>query len=344
MLSSTASPAAPRSQVLPVLALTYNAFAWGLSWWPFRYLQAQGLHPLWATCACYGLAVLLIWRWRPAAWQQLWSAPALWVVMLASGLTNASFNWAVTVGDVVRVVLLFYLMPLWSVLLARVLLHERFTVSGLFRIGLALAGAAVVLKPEGVPFPLPSGRADWLALLGGFAFALNSVMLRRLGSRTREEGRAAAMLFGCVVIAGSLALVLGPQRGIALPPAPQLAWVALATGLALAFMCSNMAYQFGAARLPANVTSVVMLTEVVFASVSSVAWGGETLTAQTLLGGSMIVAAALLAAVGPARWGTRRAPPFEGAARPPTRDTRGYSRRVFQGPKRPEGGRCGDSS
>ena len=287
----------------PIPALLLNAFVWGLSWWPLRALQGHGLHPLWTTVIVYLLAVLALLAWRPQGLRQLLAQPQLWILAVASGTTNAAFNWAVSIGEVVRVVLLFYLMPLWSVLLARVLLHERFTVSGLFRIGLALAGAAVVLKPEGVPFPLPSGRADWLALLGGFAFALNSVMLRRLGSRTREEGRAVAMLFGCVVIAAMLALALGPGRGIAWPPAPQAAWVALAVGLALAFMCSNMAYQFGAARLPANVTSVVMLTEVVFASVSSVAWGGEALTAQTLAGGGLIVAAALLAALGPARWG-----------------------------------------
>ena len=40
-------------------------------------------------------------------------------------MTNVGFNWAVTMGDVVRVVLLFYLMPLWAVLLAWPLLGER---------------------------------------------------------------------------------------------------------------------------------------------------------------------------------------------------------------------------
>jgi hypothetical protein len=54
----------------------------------------------------------------------------LWVLVLAAGTTNATFNWAVTIGDVVRVVLLFYLMPLWAVLLARLLLKERLTRAG----------------------------------------------------------------------------------------------------------------------------------------------------------------------------------------------------------------------
>ncbi|HZY15911.1 MAG TPA: EamA family transporter, partial [Ramlibacter sp.] len=47
----------------PVLALMTNAFVWGLAWWPFRLLQQQGVHPLWATalvfCACL-VALLLV--------------------------------------------------------------------------------------------------------------------------------------------------------------------------------------------------------------------------------------------------------------------------------------------
>ena len=82
----------------PVLALAYNASAWGLSWWPFRHLQAWGLHPLWATFLIYGVSVLAIAAWRPSAWRQVRGTPALWLVALASGTTNAAFNWGVTTG------------------------------------------------------------------------------------------------------------------------------------------------------------------------------------------------------------------------------------------------------
>jgi len=288
-------------------ALLLNALVWGLSWWPLRELHARGLHPLWSTVIVYAIAALALLAWRPQGLRQLLSQPQLWILSVASGTTNAAFNWAVSIGEVVRVVLLFYLMPLWSVLLARVLLNEHFTLHGLLRVVLALAGAAIVLKPEGAPWPVPHGLADWLALLGGMAFATNSVMLRRLAGRTREEGRALAMLTGCVAMALVLATGLGPARGVTPPPVPQWGWLAIAVGLALTFVCSNMAYQFGAARLPAQVTAVVMLTEVVFASISSVLWGGEVLRGQTLAGGALIVGAALLAALGPARLGAKAA-------------------------------------
>ena len=55
------------------------------------------------------------------------------------------------------------------------------------------------------------------------------------------------------------------------------------------------------ARLPANRTAVVMLTEVVFASLSAVALGGGTLTARLALGGAFIVVSAVLAAREPGR-------------------------------------------
>jgi hypothetical protein len=42
--------------LVPVLALVVNAFVWGVSWWPFRALQQEGVHPLWSTALIYLLA------------------------------------------------------------------------------------------------------------------------------------------------------------------------------------------------------------------------------------------------------------------------------------------------
>ena len=44
---------APHATLWPALALTLNAFTWGVSWWPFRQLQDLGLHALWATALIY---------------------------------------------------------------------------------------------------------------------------------------------------------------------------------------------------------------------------------------------------------------------------------------------------
>jgi drug/metabolite transporter (DMT)-like permease len=278
----------------------FNALVWGASWWPFRQLQDMGLHPLWATVLIYFIAVLLIVALRPKALLEVWRAPALWVLVIAAGTTNATFNWGVVIGDVVRVVLLFYLMPLWSVLLARVLLKERITSAAALRVILALVGAAVVLWPDQPlswqGLPLPRSLPDWLGVLGGFSFALNNVMLRREAHRS-EESRALAMFGGGMVVAGGLAWGLAMGGQVPWPPAPALSWVMVALVMSVLFIVGNLALQYGAARLSANVTAVVLVSEVVVASSTAVVFGAGTLNAQLFVGGCLIVAASVLAAV-----------------------------------------------
>ena len=284
---------------LPILALVFNAFVWGVSWWPFRALQADGLHPLWATALMYALALVCLLLLRPGALRSAWQNPALWLLAVSSGLTNVAFNWAVTVGDVVRVVLLFYLMPAWAVLLAWKVLGERPTPFALARLVLAFAGVGLVLLPADasvVRLASNLSLADLLALVGGLFFALTNVTLRRL-NQVPGDARMFAMFVGC---AGMAALVasLGVATGVVTAlPAPALPWMLLTLGLASAFMLGNYALQFGAARLAAGTTAVVMLSEVVFASVSSMLLTDTTLQARTIAGGGLIMLAALLAAL-----------------------------------------------
>jgi len=288
--------AATPSRTLPALALCLNALVWGTSWWPLRHFESLGLHPLWTTALVYAAVVVIIVLLRPGAVMQVVRAPALWLLVLAAGTTNATFNWAMVIGDVVRVILLFYLMPVWAVLLARLLLNEPITRAAALRVALGVAGAAVVLWPAGAGFealPWPRSLADWLGVVGGFSFALNNVMLKREAHRP-EEGRALAMFVGGALVSAVLALAL--RGSVPLPPAPALAWVLPVCVMAALFGVGNLALQFGAGRLPANVTSVVMLTEVVFASGSALALGSAQLTTQALLGGGLILLAALLAA------------------------------------------------
>ena len=284
------------SSTLPSLALLFNAMVWGLSWIAFKALHGHGLHPLWSTVVVYGGALLAMLLWRPGSVRGLWAHPYLLGLVVAAGATNVGFNWSVTIGDVVRVTLLFYLMPVWSVGLAWWLLGERPTRAALGRLVLALTGLVLVLHRPGAAWPLPSGAADFLALLGGFSFALTNALLRRWRD-TPRDARVLAMFSGGLLMSGTLALS-GLAGGA--PPALSLSWLPWALGLTAAFIAGNLALQYGAARLPAQVTALIMLAEVVFASGSAVLLGAATPTAWTWAGGALIVLAALLS-IGPPR-------------------------------------------
>ena len=286
-----------------VAGLLLNAFVWGLSWWPFKQLESLGLHPLWATAIVYGLSFLLIAvgcklaRLPGLAWR---AHPGLWWLLIASGLTNVCFNWAVTVGDVVRVVLLFYLMPAWSVLVAWWLLGDRPTPGALLRLLLALSGLAIVLHTPGHPWPVPESLADVLALLGGLSFALTNALLLKLKD-TLESSRMLAMFGGGTLMASLTAGLASGSAVVMQTTGWHPDWIGPVLVLALAFLGGNLALQYGAARLPAHTTALVMLSEVVFASVSSVILGASTWDSRTLMGGTLILLAAVLSVVMPGK-------------------------------------------
>lgn len=280
-------------KALAAAALTFNALVWGVSWWPFRELQGHGLHPLWATSLIYSLALAYLLLIKPSDWRGWRHYPLLWLLAAAAGLTNVGFNWAMTVGDVVRAVLLFYMMPAWVVLLAWPLLGEKPTRGSLLRLVLAMTGVVIVLKTPASPWPLPESLADALALMGGFCFALTNILLRKL-NQSPSEARMLAM-FGGGALMATFAALLGMQSGVVgPPPAPERAWLVLALGLSAAFLAANLALQYGATRLRASTTSLIMLSEVVFASVSSVMLGAGEWSSRTVVGGSLILLASLL--------------------------------------------------
>jgi drug/metabolite transporter (DMT)-like permease len=271
-------------------ALMTNALIWGTSWTAFRFLQEHGLHPLWSTAIIFLICTVLMITLRPATLRQMRGHPELLMVALAAGLTNACFNGAVAFGDVVRVVLLFYLMPVWSVILARLILGEAITSRSLIRIAFALGGAMIVLYQPEVGLPLPRGLTDWAAILGGWMFALNNVMLRRF-QNIPDAARATAMLAGASTLSALLGVLFAGLGLVQWPSALGATVLPTLVLWALLFLVAVTCLQYGMSRLPANISSVIMLTEILAGSISAWALGAAELRPQDLIGGALIISA-----------------------------------------------------
>ncbi|RMD61739.1 MAG: EamA family transporter, partial [Alphaproteobacteria bacterium] len=154
-------------EALPTAAVALSAVIWGLWWIPLRWLSAHGLDGAWASLAVFAsaAAVLAPFAWmrrarvRRAGWDFLLSG-ALFGVMLVL------WNHAVLIGEVVRVVLLFYLAPVWATILAVGVLGERVGPWRIASVVFGLAGALVVLG-LGAGLPVPHSPGDWLGLAAG---------------------------------------------------------------------------------------------------------------------------------------------------------------------------------
>jgi drug/metabolite transporter (DMT)-like permease len=276
--------------LLPLLALLYAASYWGFVWYPIRWLEGLGMEGLWQTLVSYSAALALITLLRGLSLKPLagQGGNAFWL-SLASGWTNVAFVLAVIDGEVVRVLILFYLSPLWAALLGRWLLAEPIRTHTGIMLTLGLSGAVVMLWQPGM-LDAPVARADWLALSAGIGFALTNVMTRRIqGVSDRLKTQLAWA--GVVAVSGLWLLARsGPVPDVAYP-----GWLgALALGI-LGFFFATLAVVYAVSRMPIQRSSVIMLFEILVGAVSSWLLAGEVIEWREWLGGALIIGAGLVA-------------------------------------------------
>lgn len=284
----------PPAQVkaLPVLSLLFAAAFWGTVWYPLRLLAEAGISGLWQALVSYLVAAAVVvpfyWSRRGELRGQ---AIGLVPLVLSAGWCNVGFMLGMLEGTVLRVLLLFYLAPVWAVLLARVVLHERLAPGTKVALPMALVGAALMLYDPALGLPLPADRADWLGLSAGLAFAITTVETRRLQA-VSVTAKTLASWLGVVLVA-TLGIVLG---GHAPPIASGVAWAGVVALGASGFLAATLAVQFGATRLPVQRTTVILLFEIVAGAVSSAWLAGEYTGLREWVGGLLIAAAGLVAA------------------------------------------------
>jgi drug/metabolite transporter (DMT)-like permease len=283
----------------PTWALLFGAATWGVVWYPYRLLAAVGLDGIWSTLFTYAVALVLGLALFPRELPRLWPLPRLAILMgLAIGWSNLAYVVGVLQGEVMRVLLLFYLAPLWTVPLAWLFLRERLEARGLAIMALAFGGAMVMLWKPRLGAPWPESHAEWLGLVAGFLFALGNVLIRRLDTMT-DAGKSMVIWAG-VALAALVHLPMASSSGLALGAiaSPQ-GWLVAAIGAVLVAM--SLALQYGLARMPANRAIVILLSELVVAALASYFLAGEALRSQDAIGAVFIVAATLAAAFQPPR-------------------------------------------
>lgn len=280
---------------LPLFALLFGATLWGVFWYPLRLLEEQGLSGLWLVLITNAVAwcVGLPWLWQRRA--ELKHHPRLLFTLgLVTGLCNITFVLAMIEGNVVRVLLLFFLSPLWASLLGWAVLGERLSVRTWGLLAVAMAGALIMLWNGAAGVSWPHGRADLLALLSGFSFALSNVLIRKL-QRTSLPVKTSAVWAGGV-LAAALWLLFSGQ------PAPQVSSETLVYAIALGALgitAMTLAVQYGVTRMPVQRSAVILLFELVVGALSAAWLAGETVQAHEWLGGALIVLAGYFSARSP---------------------------------------------
>ena len=279
------------------LGLVLGGCFWGLYWLPAREIAARGLPGAWAGAAIFGLTALAL---LPLAWARRRRLVARWRVLALCGLSIGTafslYATALLLTDVVRVILLFYLTPVWGTLLGIAFLGERMTLPRALALVLGFAGLLVVLG-AGQRLPVPRNLGDWMALASGIAWAWGSMEIYRAGGVTIAEQILGFVLGSLAVTLGLLALGL---------PALSGGFDAARAGAALPWAAGMVAYLMPMLFLtvwPATVllpgrVGLLLMSEVIVGVGSAALLAGEPFGAREALGSALIIGAGLVEVLG----------------------------------------------
>jgi len=283
---------ASKQKILSVISLLSGALVWGLMWYPYRALYGMGVGGEMSTLLSYSMAMVFGLILLGPIWREVgnfgWAGVGL---MISAGWTNLGYVLAMLDGEVMRVLLLFYLAPLWTVLLSYYLLNEKLNRYGYGIIALSLGGAFVILWDTHNGLSLPQNSSEWIGLSAGMSFALMNVMVRRTQGLSIAF-KAANIWLGTILFTATLLLYQGgimDQLRDVTPSAWGLLWL-----VGLVLCSSSFILQYGLTNLPANQAIVLFLSELVFAAASSYLLVDEDMGLREIIGAMLIVLASLL--------------------------------------------------
>lgn len=284
-----------QQSILPVAALLVGAAIWGLLWYPFRILEQARVSGPVAISITYAIALLVgavLFRKHLRLSLVLVKPQLLFWIGLFAGWTNLAYVLGVVHGEIMRVMLLFYLAPLWTILFSRFLLNEVLTMHGYLVAAFSFGGALVMLWQPENGFSLPASYSDWMGLSAGFMFALSNVLSRK-DQYHNVQVKSVAVWIGVTSVAFAYSFYSSDR--LAPHHISMDIWlVLLAVGLVV--FALSLIVQYGITHTSANRAIVIMLFELVAAAIGAYFLAGEAMALREWIGGAMIVSASLFSA------------------------------------------------
>jgi len=280
------------------VSIALSAALWGLFWIPLRFLDQQGVTGIWAVVlvmAAVSVPAILVL----VLTNKLHTLKSLrtWMIGSALGLSIVLYFAGVIVSDVIRVIFLFYLLPIWTTLAARVVYKEPITRIRLAVIAMALVGLWLLLG-GGNTLPIPSNIGDWCGLLAGITWGVSLAFIRGKDN-TDAFGMVCTTTLGATLMATVVALLLlntGNTQLASLPSVDSMAIVLAATlGFSLIILFPSIVGQiWGAQRVAAPTAALLTMTEIMMATLSASLLIGTELNTVSIIGAGIIFLAVLI--------------------------------------------------
>ncbi|MFT5421655.1 MAG: drug/metabolite transporter (DMT)-like permease [Candidatus Endobugula sp.] len=282
-----------------VLVLCLSSIGWGLAWLPIKGLNNMGLDTPHIIIIAFTSAALALLPWtmkQRRAW--LPALPMMLALGFLGGFANVAFQTAISEGDVIRVMILFYMLPIWSVLGGKIFLNEAIDKRRIAALFICVGGAFFILEAWNFSWTSFSG-IDLLALGAGVGLASTNILFRFTAS-VPLASKIGFMFTGCVMLM-LIPLLLFPHfiaantDWLLTVPLPDNGAVPLAMAYGMIWiMLISFGSLWAVTQIEAGRSAVILVLELVAAVTSVVLITHSDLKSHELIGGIMVLIAALL--------------------------------------------------
>jgi drug/metabolite transporter (DMT)-like permease len=277
----------------PEIIVATASAIWGLLWIPLRAFDRQGMAPGWViVCQFVAPLVLMI----PFAVMRSRRGGSTGIGQYATGLLVGGgvvlYCESLLQTDVVRSLILFYMMPAWGTLAEVFLMGRRFTLWRGLALILSFGGLFVILG-VGDSFSITMNLGDLMALSSGIVYTFGAMRVRQSPQIEVFEQVFAFFLFGSLV---ALGISLLPLAALGQPPNPNLLltlapWILLMTVVLIPAMWGQY---WGSRFVDPGRLGILLQLEAVVGIGSAALFAGEPFGARESIGAALIISAGLM--------------------------------------------------
>jgi drug/metabolite transporter (DMT)-like permease len=282
----------------PEMVVAISAAVWGLFWIPLRAFEGSGLEAEWITLSQFlaplvvlsPFVVLRLLKHQPTGIEQYKTG-------LLIGAAFVFYCESLLLTDVVRALVLFYVMPAWGTLIEVCFMGRRFTMFRGLALLLSLSGLLTILGlGSDIDFSMNSG--DILALLSGIVFTIGATRVRQSEGISVFEQIFAFFFFGSII---SVIIILLPFTSTGSIPTAQLLWDFMPwfTLMSVGFLIPIMwGLYWGSQHVDPGRLGILLQLEAVVGITSAALWAGEVFGWREALGAVLVISAGLVEVMG----------------------------------------------
>jgi len=277
----------------PNMTVVFACLFWGTYWIPLRYIDENNQSSVWPIFLSFAILSIILFKPLIISFKESFLKKNYFFLIgcFFAALAISLYSESLLRGEIAKVVVLFYLCPIWGTILAKIFLKQFFTIKRVISVILGILGLEIIVGIEKGIF-LPSSLVEWIALFAGVSWAI-SMTYFNLAKSTSALQKTSLTTFMIPFIFLFLCFVPGGRSFTITPSLLNFdiiyVWIALFSVLWL--LPSILLTYFSVETLDPGRINILLAFEVVVGITSSSLLTQENIGIRELLGAALVISA-----------------------------------------------------